>query len=184
MVYHLAAGLFYVEHLKWSTEGFLIGHTSLICAMCFLPDILVQPQLLFPEIYPLLLYYWYPLTYGYLQSKIPLQWLTACLPLWPPFRPMGNSSPCHVNAVCTFCLSLVSLVFLLLLNQHSTFRFCWEAGICQGLRKRAKHTNFLINKFSNFTFFSEMADPALPVWFDCLASIEPGCEVLQLSEAQ
>ena len=49
---------------------------------------------------------------------------------------------CRMNAVCMFSLSLVSLASLLLLNQHSAFKFWWEAGICQGLRKRAKHTIF------------------------------------------
>ena len=129
------------------------------------------------------LYYWYPLPYGLPSKQNSFPVAHSLLTSMASIRTQGKFTHlCRVSAVSTVCLSPVSLVFLLLLNQHSTFRFCWEAGICQGLRKRAKHTSFLINKFSNFTFFSEMADPALPVWFDCLASVEPGCEVLmQLS---
>lgn len=117
------------------------------------------------KIYPLLCY-WYPSPLGYLQSKILLQWLTACLPLWPPFQTHGNSlCLCHVNAVCTFCLSLVSLVFLLLLNQHSTFKILLGSRHMPRVKEEGQTHQFLINKFSNFTFFSEW-QLALPIWFD------------------
>lgn len=93
-----------------------------------------------------------------------------------------SSLPCEC---CVYVLLITGFPSLSVVAQPTFYlQILLGSSICQGLREEGQTHQFLINKFSNFTFFSEMADPALPVWFDCLASIEPGCEVLmQLSAA-
>lgn len=120
------------------------------------------------------LYYWYPYLRATFQAKF-FYWLTACLPLWPPFRPMGNSL---IFAMWMLCVRLLITGFpSLSAVAQPTFYLQILLGSRHMPRVGKGQTHqFLINKFSNFTFFSEMADPTLPVWFDCLASSEPGCE--------